>query len=367
MTTETPIQVWEPTFPITSMPNGMPIGGAETDIAQSSIATLDSGRDAALWEGEFVTLVAASHPNQPRTHLRIIPDPAFSASMPLRDVFLTDAAGVLTFSLPIRHDARPTSELAERLRAELGLEAAEAAALLGVSKRSFYEILKRQDDGSIRMGTLRDRVQVLSAMAAEDALATVAMIRRDLDGVAVLLDLGRFTELRARFADARHERLVASFRAAPIRNLADLPREALDTIRNLVQHATMTQILDTIRWVSPDLAADPMIAIEEITRNIEAAHDGERVDDKWKFLVTFDHDEMDRVGDRAMAVIRTSNFSRATWEAFVRAEDEAAWATAGFVPIGMDEADPEPESVSGWEPDLAHGASLKLSDYVRGG
>jgi hypothetical protein len=366
MTMPTPVRAWDLDIPLKSLPNGMPLGGVRTALAQSSIETLDSARVRPTWEGK--TRVLVDQGGDLTTSYEIIPDASYPQDMFLPDVEWIDVPGLITFQLPDAPDPRTNVQLAESFRTELDLKAAEMGKLLSMSRRSFYDFTKKDEEESLQAADIRDRLKLLIGMAYQDTLATLSMIRGDVEGVSTLLEAGRFDLLRSRYEEARTRRVIAPLASAPRRTLQDIPPATIEILRNLVAHTGLPDMLETLSWLSPDLSAERLVATEAVSRNVEAAHDGDPVDEEWRFLVTLTHDDMDEVGARALSVIRSAAFSWDRWETFIREESIAAWSQAGITLMPADEPDEPLDVEETWEPDLARfGASLRLSDYERRG
>lgn len=369
MTTETPVREWDFPYEVDSLPNGMPRPRLGTAIGAAGVRALDSRDDAALW-GHELALLPGGWPTavEAREPARGLVFEHYLISTPPthQHLVISGQAAPFSFRFTRDADARPLGELVDGARRLLGLEVEEVSALLGVKRRTFYDLAKVQEPASTRQG-VGDRARILMALAEIDPLATADLVRRDPARAAELLARGAFITLRDDLEGLRTERLALETSRPAIRSLGEIPDGVLAAIADLASRPSLDLILAGIQAIAPDLAPDRLVAAADVARNVQAAHDGDDVDAEWSFLVTMRHEEMDALGGRALAMIRSADFSREEWRRFVAQEAEAARATAGFVPLEPDDE----EAVSGgedeWAPDLAaFGSSLRYSDYNRG-
>lgn len=388
MTGQTPVALWEPALERRSLPSGMPL----TETATHREATvLDSHAIGGLLSGgEVFGWLAGVHQPRFRT-MELYPHEAptlfVTPSTVSSDALAAYAeigpeVELTTRGISIRYalsrdleagEARPSPvtgsqvlESVDRLRESLHLSADVVAALIGLSRRRYYELRAGGNAPLARLAEIRDRVELLNRLASIDAPAVSELCRQRTADIAGLLSEGRHAEVEELARAATRRRATLSSTERP-----EFSGPEAEEMLAIVEGPAFQKVLRLVRFLTPIVDAETperAAAALQLEKNIQAVEVGDPVDDEWEFLLVMRPDAIASLRDRAAETLRDEGFDRARWSAFIADESDRAWAAHTYQPagpvLGQSEDVGTLFDAGDWQPDLS-ALGVDLSAYDR--
>lgn len=253
----------------------------------------------------------------------------------------------------------------EELKDRLGCDWDPMVRLLGVKRRTFFTHRKARILPSDRVADIRARVRLLDFMVSEDLDTARLLLASKEEDLVELLDAGDYEGVRTLFV-AVHEQLspwASSVRA----NLAEALIRYSKEVAAIVAQPAFEALASTYASLRPlGHGLERTRALVEVEEAVQAGHDGSPLDERWDFLPTLTHDQMDEFRDAAAAFIRSGEFTPEAWDGFVSEASAHAWERYDPLVLPPDEVNPVPVAITTptWEPNPNEFSVVPLAERL---
>lgn len=253
----------------------------------------------------------------------------------------------------------------EELKDRLDCDWEPIVRVLGVKRRTFFTHRKAGILPLDRVADIRARVGLLDSMAREDLDTTRLLLASKEEDIVELFAAGDYDGVRSLFATVREQLSpwVSSVRADLV---GALIRHSKDIAAMVAQPAfeALASTYASFRPLGHELHRTR--ALVEVEEAVQAGHDGSPLEERWDFLPTLTHDQMDEFRDVAAAFIRSPEFTPDAWDGFVEQAAARAWDVYSPLILPPDEADPIPAAIAAprWEPDPMEFTVIPLAERL---
>jgi hypothetical protein len=351
---DTPVSaVWEPRLAQRSLPNGLPLPDEDRTL-------FSANAERVLLLGDptepFLELYL-SQPTGMLTGRRLLTVPPITGVIDVNQRViryqLTTNGITGAVSVPAPSPASVVHGAIESVKDKLGIDWGRLLSVLDLRVRTFHTHRKTGSLPSMRLPDLHARVNVLERLANYDVTATRTLLALRADEVRSAFDRADYSSVEALFQRVRHELAEADIGGRSPLADATAQLDAVATVVNLPGFETAARAFGELRG---EHVMARLSALIEVARAVDAGHEGGDVDQRWDFLPTLTHAEMDDLSERARELIAASTFTPDIWTEFVMAEAARAWDGYSPTVLPPDPAEPlfqvEPP-YHGWAPDLS--------------
>lgn len=276
------------------------------------------------------------------------------------------AGGIVTMlEAPRAEDLPALHRGIEELKERLGFDWERIVRLLGVKRRTFFSHRKAGILPLDRVADIRARVRLLDSLAQEDLETTRVLLASRADDLVELFTAGDFEGVRSLFVTVR-EQLSPSISRLGADLVEAIIRYSNDIAAMVKQPAfeALASVYASFRPLGHEL--ERTRALVEAEEAVQAGHDGSPLDERWDFLPTLTHDQMDEFRNGAAGFIRSKEFTPDAWESYVGEASARAWGAYSPLILPPDEVEPIPAAVArpSWEPDPAEFGVVPLAERL---
>jgi hypothetical protein len=351
---DTPVSaVWEPRLAQRSLPNGLPLPDEDRTL-------FSANAERVLLLGDPTEPFLELYLSQPTVILagrRLLTVPPITGAIDVNQRViryqLTTNGIIGAVSVPAPSPASVVHAAIESVKEKLRIDWGSLLSVLDLRVRTYHTHRKAGSLPPMRLADLGARINVLARLADDDVTAARTLLALRAEDVQSAFDRADYSSVEALFQRVRHELAEANAgRTSPLAEAA-AHLDAVATVVNLPGFETAARAFGELRG---EHVMARLSALVEVARAVDAGHEGGDIEQRWDFLPTLTHAEMDAVSERARELITAPTFTPDTWAEFVSAEAERAWDSYSPTVLPPDPSEPffqvgPPHQP--WAPDLA--------------